>query len=87
MSPSSSLESKAAPTDEGEKLATIDRGPGKQLRIRAKVFNEHPYIDIRVWDRRDENSAWWPTKKGVSIKPRELADVIAALKAVGLAKC
>lgn len=70
------------PSDDGEKLATIARGPGKELRLRWREFKGHHFLDIREWSRRDEASDWWPTKgKGITIKARELADVIQALAA------
>ena len=70
------------PTDEGERLATIGRGAGKELRLRFRRYNGVPFIDVRQWECNPESGAWWPTKgKGVTIKPRELAEVIKALGA------
>lgn len=71
-----------APTDDGEKLATLDRGPDKELRVRWRQFNGHVFLDIREWSRREAGADWWPTKgKGVTLKARELPDVIEALEA------
>jgi hypothetical protein len=71
-----------APTDDGEKLATIERGPGKQLRVRLKTFKGHAFIDVREWARSEEGGDWWPVKgRGVTVKHRELTDVIQALEA------
>jgi hypothetical protein len=68
--------------DDGVKLGTISRGPDIELRIRAKEFKGHSYLDIREWSRKAADQDWWPVKgRGVTIKQRELADVIAALEA------
>jgi hypothetical protein len=73
---------RTSPTDDGVKLGTVLRGPDKELRIRAKEFNGHPFIDVREWSRQAADQAWWPVKgRGVTIKLREVADVIAALEA------
>lgn len=72
----------ATPTDDGEKLATLSRGPDKELRIRAKEFKGHQFIDVREWSRKAADQDWWPVKgRGVTIKMRELEQVIAALEA------
>jgi hypothetical protein len=68
-----------APTDDGVKLATLSRGPGNELRIRWREFKGHHFLDIREWSRRSEGDDWWPVKgKGITIKARELSDVMAA---------
>jgi transcriptional coactivator p15 (PC4) len=66
--------------DDGVKLATINRGPNCELRIRWKTFKGFPYLDVREWTVNKDNAQWFPTKgKGITVKPRELSDVIAAL--------
>jgi hypothetical protein len=70
-----------APVDEGVKLATLARGADVELRIRAKAFKGHHFIDVREWSRRSAEQDWWPVKgRGVTIKLRELAEVITALE-------
>jgi Transcriptional Coactivator p15 (PC4) len=73
---------RTAPTDDGVKLGTLSRGPDTELRIRAKEFKGHRFIDVREWSRTAADQDWWPVKgRGVTIKLRELADVIRALEA------
>ena len=67
--------------DDGEKLATISRGPGRELRIRWKSFKGLTYLDLREWSANPHSGVFWPTKKGVTVKRRELADVMKALEA------
>lgn len=66
--------------DDGERLATIDRGPNVELRIGLKEFKGHRFIRLQEWSVNPHNAQWWPAKsKGSSIKVRELDAVIAAL--------
>ena len=66
------------PADDGEKLATISRGADRELRIRWRSFEGHPYLDLREWTKSEDGVAW-PTKKGITIKPRELPAVLEAV--------
>jgi hypothetical protein len=80
--PPDKADRRTSPTDDGVKLGTVSRGRDKELRIRAKEFNGHPFIDVREWSRQAADQGWWPVKgRGVTIKLREVAEVIAALEA------
>ena len=80
--PPDAADRRMSPTDDGVKLGTLLRGPDVELRIRAKEFKGHSYLDIREWSRKAADQDFWPVKgRGVTLKPRELADVIAALEA------
>lgn len=65
-------------SDAGERISTIERKEGEQLRLERRSYNGYPFLDLRVWFQGDDGE-WRPTKKGLSIKPRELDEVIAAL--------
>ena len=47
-------------------LGTIVRSDREQLRIRKTLFKGKEYIDIRVFNKRDDGS-FTPTKKGVTL--------------------
>lgn len=74
-------------TDTEEILLQLERGTEgtSELRITSAVFNGHSYIGVREWFKT-EAGEWAPTKKGMSIKPREVAAVIAALQSYKGAK-
>jgi len=60
----------------------IERGPGRELRIRGRTYKGHRFLDIREWSKNETTAEWWPTKgRGISIKPRELADLAKAVDA------
>lgn len=67
-------------TDDGVKMATINRGPNRELRVRWREFKGHHFLDLREWSVNPKNSQWWPEKgKGITIKARELKNVASAI--------
>ena len=74
--------------DDGRKLATINRGANRELRIRWREFKGHYFLDLREWSVNPKNSQWWPEKgKGITIKARELKNVASAIsEAVALSE-
>jgi len=69
------------PGDSRQRLATLPRADGREeVRVCLDEFNGYPYIGIRAWFADDKGN-WYPTKKGIWIRPRELAEVLKALKA------
>lgn len=67
-----------APSPEGERLATIPRGKTEELRLAWDEYEGHPYLGLRVWAKLDEGK-WIPTKKGLSIRLHELAELLEGL--------
>jgi hypothetical protein len=67
------------PPETGSRLATLPRGNGRaELRVNLVEFQGRPYLAVRLW-RRDQSGAWWPARKGVSIRLSEARDVADAL--------
>ena len=69
----------APPVERGKRLATIPRSPTEELRVCWDAFEGRPYLSIRVWTR-SADGGWWPdSKRGMSVRLRELpafADVV-----------
>lgn len=64
-----------------ETIATIRRGPHKEIRIAICSFPaSRPYADLRLW-RRLPGYGWRPTR-GVSLQAHELDQAILALDQV-----
>lgn len=61
------------PAEKGERLATFDRGQGKELRVNLDHYEGHPFISLRVWEKG------WPTKSGTSLRFKELPDLLQVL--------
>ena len=67
------------PAERGERLATLTRGDGVELRVALAEFEGRPFVSLRVWER-DREGRWWPVKgKGVSLRLRELPELLDAL--------
>ena len=68
-----------APEMRGQLIAAIARGDATELRITSDEYKGFEFVTIRVWN--EHNGAWFPdTKRGVTVRPRELPHVIAALE-------
>ena len=62
-----------APEENGVRLATINRSEDEELRLAWSEYNGRHFLNIRVWNRRD--NGWWPDKtKGMTVRVRELPD-------------
>lgn len=71
----SQTQASGGPEDEGVKLSTIRRGPLEELRFRLREYQGRSFLEIRLWTRREEDGDWWPSKKGITFKPRELPEL------------
>jgi hypothetical protein len=70
------------PPDAGQVLLTLDRtkkgeGP-ERLQIAVKQYEGHQYLDLRIWWRKGDGT-WLPSKRGITVRMKELADVTIAL--------
>jgi hypothetical protein len=63
---------------EGRRLSTIPRGRDVELRLTMETFEGRPFLSLRLWQRLEDGSAL-PTKKGLSIRLRELPELIGGL--------
>lgn len=68
--------------DPGDVIADLPRTDGTVLRVAVKVFasedGPRTYVDVRLWQ------GGWPVKgKGLTVRPRELADLAVALVDAG----
>jgi hypothetical protein len=68
----------AEPYDPGSVLWESPRGRGHRIKLARKTYQGQVFFDLRVEFRR-EDGTWCPTRKGVSIRVGDLADLAAAL--------
>jgi hypothetical protein len=61
-------------------LATIPRSDTEELHICINEYKLKKYVDIRIFYRTEEDENWNPTKKGITIPPAKINDIIAALR-------
>lgn len=67
--------------DQEHVLLELPRGENDVVRVTRKTYEGKPFTDIRVHYRADDGELR-PTKKGCSVRDRELTEVIAALQRV-----
>lgn len=60
-------------------LAEIEKNPMEKIMITISEFKKKKYVDLRVYFMNDEME-WRPTKKGITIAPDLIDQVIDALK-------
>jgi hypothetical protein len=62
----------AQPTENGQRLATLERGPVEQLRVTWARFKGWPFLSLRVW-HCGSDGVWRPDReRGCTVKLREL---------------
>jgi hypothetical protein len=65
---------------ERERAVTdIKRNDTEIVRVSKREFKGHEFIDIRIYYQDDEGS-FKPTKKGITINPKQVNELIDALK-------
>lgn len=60
-------------------MPTIKKTDFKEIRIEKKEYKGYKYIDIRTFYKDKETGEWKISKQGVTIRPDQLDDLIAAL--------
>ena len=63
-------------------VGEIERNPTERLRISTESFKGRDYIDLRIYYEAD-GGEWKPTKKGVTIAPDKVDEVIELLSKAG----
>lgn len=59
-------------------LATFDRSDTDRLAVSFREYEGHHFIDLRL-QYKNQDGAWLPSKKGITVKMRELHGVADAL--------
>jgi len=63
-----------APVENGERLVTIQRHEGDELRLNWAEYNGHHFLNIRVWTQGDDGQLFPHRDKGLTVRVAELAD-------------
>lgn len=65
---------------ESNVLATIPRSSTEEIHIQINEYKGKKYLDLRVFYTTDEGASWSPTKKGITLPPEKLQDLIDAVE-------
>lgn len=71
------------PRETGTRLLTILRPgsrnkPPMELRVVLDEYEGHKFLGLRLWEQGSDRN-FYPTPKGITIRPREVYEVIRAL--------
>ena len=69
--------SRAAPVEQGQRLAAIKRGDD-ELRLSWVTYEGREFLSLRVWTKGGDGNLY-PGKAGVTVRAHELPDVADAL--------
>ena len=62
-------------------ISVLDTGKTQEIRIRRTHWKGRDYIDVRLFVAKDATGERIPTRKGVTLAPDLLPDLIDALEA------
>jgi hypothetical protein len=60
-------------------IGQVERSQTEVIRVSTEEFKGRSYVDVRIYFE-DNEGEWKPTKKGVTINPDKLEQVIELLK-------
>ena len=60
-------------------MTDIERNDLEVVRVEKREFKGHEFVDIRIYYQNDSGE-WKPTKKGVTINPDKIDELVEALK-------
>ncbi|MGD9580414.1 MAG: transcriptional coactivator p15/PC4 family protein [Vampirovibrionia bacterium] len=64
---------------EKQLLAAIERNATEELQIAINEYKGKQYVDLRIFYTNDDGDSWNPTKKGVTVAPDKIDEVMDAL--------
>ena len=63
-------------------ILTIKKNARDEVRIALREYEGHAYVDIRIFTEYQDTGLPGPTRRGVTLPPEKLPELLAALKEV-----
>ncbi len=63
-------------------LVTVSKNSRERIEVRLSEYQGHEYLDVRLFWRSSDNGEWRPSKKGVTLKPALVGELIGLLEKV-----
>ncbi len=63
-----------------KQLGVVDKNSRERIEVRAAEYEGHPFVDIRTYGRNGDDDTWKPSKKGVTLKPELVGELIGLLR-------
>jgi hypothetical protein len=71
-------------------IGEIQKNSTEKIQVSTASYKGHNFIDVRVY-YEDDNGEWRPTKKGITIAPEKVDDLVNLIKkakeAIGIEEC
>ena len=61
-------------------LGIVDKNSRERIEVRAAEYNGHEYVDICTYWKGKDDDPWRPSKKGVTLKPELVGELIGLLR-------
>ncbi len=61
-------------------LGIVGKNSRERIEVRAAEYQGHQFVDVRTYWRSGDEDEWRPSKKGVTLRPELVGELIAALK-------
>ena len=58
-------------------LGVVDKNSRERIEVHLAEYEGHPLVDIRTFWRNGEDEDWKPSKKGVTLNPTLVGELIA----------
>lgn len=78
---SGGCQAEGPPEPRGRILLECERGTDTLLRVSLDEWEGKPFVSLRVWER-SRDGAFWPTKRGCSVRLSEIAALVGTLVAL-----
>jgi hypothetical protein len=73
--------STAVAPDSPQVVHSFAKNTREEVRAQRTVYRGEDFLDLRVYVRTDDG--WIPTKKGLTVRPEQHAELLAAVAALG----
>jgi hypothetical protein len=60
-------------------IGDIERNPTEVVRVSVSEYKGRKYVDLRIYFKNAEGE-WAPTKKGVTVQPDKVEEMLGLLK-------
>ncbi len=57
-----------------------DKNSRERIEVRAAEYEGHPFVDTRTYWKGKDDDPWRPSKKGVTLRPELVGELIGLLR-------
>lgn len=61
-------------------IGTVPKSQRSEIRVSAKVYEGKPFVDVRLWALNPDQDGLVPTKKGITVNPNQIPQLIELLQ-------